>query len=81
MHERYDDTPYEGRVVTLLAGIRADGTALIAFPSPCSGVSVASDESGLKAKIFGLQSSVLPLRGQRRLKVMAMNSQVFPASR
>ena len=41
---------FEGRVVTLLAGIRADGATLIAFPSPCSGVSVASDESGLQAK-------------------------------
>ena len=33
------------RIITLLAGIRADGATLIAFPSPCSGVSVAIDES------------------------------------
>ena len=40
-----DGATFYGRTIALLAGIRADGTALIAFPSPCSGVSVASDES------------------------------------
>jgi hypothetical protein len=40
-----DGQPFEGQTITLLAGIRADGAAFIAFPNPCSGVSVANDES------------------------------------
>ena len=40
-----DGATFYGRTITLLAGIRADGAALIAFPGPCSGDSVASDES------------------------------------
>ena len=44
MSDKDSATSY-GRTITLLAGIRTDETALIAFPSPCSGVSVASDES------------------------------------
>ena len=40
-----DGTTFYGRTITLLAGIRADEATFIAFPSPCSGVSVASDES------------------------------------
>jgi hypothetical protein len=39
-----------GNAFTLLAGIRADETALIAFPSACSGHSVATDEYWTKAK-------------------------------
>jgi hypothetical protein len=31
-----DGATFYGRIITLLAGIRADGTALIAFPSVCS---------------------------------------------
>jgi hypothetical protein len=46
MHERYERVPFfRTHAFTLLAGIRADGAAFIAFPSPCSGVSVATDES------------------------------------
>ena len=41
---------FDGRAVTLLAGIRADGADFSAFPSPCSGVSVASDEAEYKPK-------------------------------
>lgn len=73
MHEQYDNMPFDGREVTLLAGIRADGAALIAFPCACSGHSVAvmkADCTGKKS--LAGQSSVLPLRGQRRLKVSAL---------
>ncbi len=45
VHERYDDAPFEGRAITLLAGIRADGATFIAFPCACSRHSVAADES------------------------------------
>ena len=41
-HERYEPAVKEKtRKFTLLAGIRADGTAVIAFPSACQGHSVA----------------------------------------
>ena len=54
------------RATTLLAGIRADGTTPIAFPSACSGHSVAV--MGAKSKPRYERRFVhLPLRGQRRL--------------
>jgi hypothetical protein len=46
VHERYERAPSKkGRTFTLLAGIRADEATFIAFPSACSGHSVAIDES------------------------------------
>ena len=70
-----------GNAFTLLAGIRADETALIAFPSACSRRSVAIDEYWTKARRYDLNPFVLPLRGQRRLRVLARlsaNSLLLP---
>jgi len=39
-----DGKPFKERTITLLAGIRANETAFIAFPSACSRHSVAIDE-------------------------------------
>ena len=63
---------FDARATALLAGIRADGAAFTAFPSACSGHSVAvmKAECARKKNLAGY-SSVLPLRGQRRLKVSA----------
>jgi len=69
------------RTTTLLAGIRADETTFIAFPCACSRRSVASDESGIihEAKKLKNHPFVLPLRGQRRLKVLARQTFACPA--
>ena len=64
-----DGKPFKERTITLLAGIRADETAFIAFPSACSRHSVAIDEYWMEARKSDLHPFVLPLRGQRRLKV------------
>ena len=63
------------RTTTLLAGIRADEAAFIAFPCACSRRSVASDESWMHSpghEAGQTHPFVLPLRGQRRLKVLAL---------
>jgi len=74
VHERYAGALVTRRTTTLLAGIRADETTFIAFPCACSRRSVASDESGIihEAKKLKNHPFVLPLRGQRRLKVLAL---------
>ena len=63
------------RTTTLLAGIRADEAAFIAFPCACSRRSVASDESWMHSPSHEAGQThpfVLPLRGQRRLKVLTL---------
>jgi hypothetical protein len=47
-----------GNTFTLLAGIRADETALITFPSACSRRSVAKDEYWIKARRYDLDPFV-----------------------
>ena len=71
--------PFDGREVTLLAGIRADGATFIAFPCACSGHSVAV----MKADFRFYEQEVVrfTVAGAAQVKSMVMSDKLSPASR
>ena len=71
--------PFEGRDITLLAGIRADGATFIAFPCACSGHSVAVMKADFR--LYEHEVVRLTVAGAAQVKSRVMSDELSPASR